>query len=267
MHNKYMNFLNRLFIAPVVVCCSVMVLAVPANSQAKYKTPTVLYYGDSLAAEAAPYVRDIISANNKAVLVNRTYPGSSPCDWTPALALDLSRGTPSAVIIETFGNNISACQIHNGVRARGGGSAYWLQYQRDLENFMSRLAPQTPVWLTAAPAASNDLAGGVSHKALMLALMQKLAANRPNTFAIDAGHAVETSSGGYAASMACLVSEDCSNYISLGMNRMHAYDGLHFCPAIRKATIALLRHCPVYASGAWRFGTAQATPVVRALGL
>ena len=262
-----MNLYIRLIILPIAAaCCVAALLAMPAASQAKYKTPTVLYYGDSLAAESATYVRSALAVNNKAVMVDRTYPGTSPCDWTPAMKLDLSRGVPAAVILETFGNNISRCQIHGGSRASSGSSAYWRQYKKDITDLISMLPDSVPVWLTAAPASWNNGSGESSRSARMFALMQEIAASRNNTWAVDAGAAVEDSKGGYVASMPCLPSEPCTNSPSQGRNRTHAYDGLHFCPAIHNATIALLRHCPVYASGAWRFGMAQVKPVINLLG-
>ena len=227
----------------------------------------ILYYGDSLAAESARYVRASVTAHGRATITDRSVPGTSPCDWTTAIKLDLSRGRPDAVMVETFGNNISRCQIRNGVRPAPKSAAYWTAYERDLLALVQRFPAGVPLWLYAAPAARNDLAGGYSQKARMLALMDRIAAGRPNTWSVDAGAAVESPAGAYTAYLPCLLDEACAGSPTAGSNRVRALDGLHFCPVIVSATIAQLRSCPVYASGAKRFGAAQAAPVVQMLGL
>lgn len=227
----------------------------------------VLFYGDSLAAESARYVRSAVLSHDRATFTDRSAPGSSPCDWTQAVRLDLSRGRPDAVMIETFGNNISRCQMRNGVRPASKTAAYWSAYERDLLALIRRFPAGVPIWLYAAPAARNDLAGGHSQKARMLALMQSVAASRPQTFAVDAGSAVESPAGAYSPYLQCLADEPCANAPTAGSNRVRSLDGLHFCPVIVSATIAQLRSCPVYASGARRFGAAQAAPVVERLVL
>lgn len=233
--------------------------------QSKYR---VVDYGDSLGAEAYRYVNTSLTANGRAKVTNRTYPGSSPCDWNSAAKLDTAAGQPDAVIIETFGNNISNCQLDSaGNRPTNGSQAYWAAYYDDLVNLIGKFGTKVPIWLTAAPAARNDTTGGVSHKARMLQLMQQVADSRPNTFVVDAGASVENPGGTYAPYLPCLPNEECANFMGHAWNDMHSEDGLHFCPRIKRATIALLRNCPVYASGAWRFGNAQADGVKTLLGL
>jgi len=232
----------------------------------------IIYYGDSLAAEAAPYLQSQLTQSGRATMVNRTYPGSSPCDWKPAVNLDLSRGMPQAVIIETFGNNISSCQLVGGKRIPSGSAQYWNMYKKDLTLLMNRFSSKTKIWLVAPPAAKNDLSGSgsakSSHKRSMMYLMNTLAAARQNTWALDAGAAVEGPGGTYSPYLACLPLEAClGSGVWEGLNRVRALDGLHFCPTIISATIDQLRHCPVYASGAYRFATAQAIPIINNLGL
>lgn len=248
----------------------VCLFAWSGNSQSAAKpsrlasAPYVLYYGDSLAAEAHQYFQDELGTS----VVDRTYPGSAPCDWTQAVKLDLSRGTPKAVIIETFGNNISDCTKVSGQRVPSESKAYWAMYQDRLQTLINRFPRTTRIWLNAPPAAKNDLSAGRSHKAVMLQTMKGVAATRPNTFVVDAGAAVESPQGEYSAYAACsAIDPECSNVPRGGWTRVRAKDGLHFCPTIEYATVAQLRNCPVYSPGAKRFALAQAEPVKKFLGL
>ena len=47
--------------------------------------------------------------------------------------------------------------------------------------------------------------------------------------------------------------------------RPRAPDGAHFCPGAPDAVRGVTSGCPVWSSGAFRFGTAMATPVLQAL--
>ena len=218
----------------------------------------IYYYGDSIAAESFPYFKKAMQTKVSWLAVDRSLPGSSPCDWYARLAADMRLGTPRIVMIESFGNNISRCQIRNGSRANSESNTYWQRYQADLNSLVSRVPTDIPVWLSPAAAARNDLSAGTSHKARMLSAMQAVARAHSNVKIVDAGAAVELPGGQYSPWANCLPKEPCTNQPALGKNILHARDGLHFCPAITNATIALLRHCPVYASGAYRFANAQA---------
>jgi hypothetical protein len=49
------------------------------------------------------------------------------------------------------------------------------------------------------------------------------------------------------------------------VNVVRAVDGTHFCPVPSDAVQAVAGDCPVWSSGAFRFGTAMADPVIRDL--
>jgi hypothetical protein len=231
---------------------------------AKYR---ILYYGDSLAAETASYVLPLLTAHSRAKVVDRSGPGSSPCDWRLPLGLDLGRAPADGVMIEFFGNNISRCQLNlDGTRNKSEGPLYWERYEADARETLARFAPATPVWIAAAPSAWNDMSSGASHKGRMLTLLQRVASDRPNTWVIDAG-AGEEVNGHHVSFLPCMAEEQCLNDPSAGMNRVRSPDGLHFCPAFRRATIALLRNCPTFSPGASRFASAWAAAVVARFGL
>ena len=229
-------------------------------------TPRVILYGDSLSVESSKYVRAALSRGQAVEFSSRAVSGSAPCDWLDRAVTDASEG-PDAVIIETFGNNVSACQLdRSGKRAPSETLPYWNQYRDDLHRLAQLFPSPTKVFITAAPAAYNDRSAHASHKHRMLIAMLAAAQGLDNVKVINAGRAVELH-GQYARVLACRRNEHCSNRPRFGYTYVRARDGLHFCPAILHATVAELEHCSTRASGAWRFGNAQAAPVIEALGL
>jgi len=228
--------------------------------------PRVILYGDSLAVESGKYVRAALMRDHAVNFSSRAVSGSAPCDWLERAMTD-STESPDAVIIETFGNNVSRCQLDaKGNRPTSESLAYWDQYRDDL-NKLARLFPSsTKVFITAAPAAYNDRSAHASHKHRMLIAMLAAAKGLDNVKVINAGRAVELH-GQYVRVLPCRRNEHCANQPRFGYTYVRARDGLHFCPSILRATVAELEHCPTRASGAWRFGTALASPVVAALGL
>ena len=86
---------------------------------------------------------------------------------------------------------------------------------------------------------------------------------------VDAGAAV-LDDGAWTDSLPCLPVEPCAD-TSLESeperNLVRAADGLHFCPASPAAERGVTGDCPVWSSGAFRFGTALAAPVLESIAL
>ena len=227
----------------------------------------VFLYGDSLSVETAPWLRSRLTRWKTANLVNRSFPGSAPCDWFSQAVVD-ARTRPAAVIIQTFGNNQSGCQLTKaGNRPRSEGDRYWRDYRYDLRRLARTFPRSTRIYMIAPPTAYNDKASGRSHKGRMLRTMEKAAYGVANARVIDAGRAAEGPGGTYSRVLPCLPREVCSNSPKRGFTYVRAEDGLHFCPTVLKATVQQLTRCPVKASGAWRYANAQANPIIRDLGL
>lgn len=226
-------------------------------------------YGDSLSVEAGPHIARSLRKGKQAIFVNRAVSGTAPCDWRADIRRDVARKQVDLAIVEVYGNNASDCQLEiaGGKRPRTDGSKYWAMYRKDLKDTIDLFPPSVKVMLVAAPAASVDRLSGSSHKAHMLALMKTLAGHRDNSFVVDAGLRVEEPSGYFTRVMKCARPGPCTNHPSTGLAIVRAHDGLHFCPPIMFAKTDLLKHCPVVAYGAWRFGLYQAVRAARALGI
>ncbi|MEI6446303.1 MAG: hypothetical protein WCO96_00315 [Actinomycetes bacterium] len=235
-------------------------------SDGRQKTRVVLY-GDSLSVESGRHVRSTLRrADSNVEFANRSFPGTAPCDWFQRASVDAERKT-FAVIVEAFGNNQSKCQLTEaGNRPRSEGDLYWRRYRTDLRKLIAMFPDTTKIFLTAPPAAYNDDSAGKSHSRRMLMTMRKAALGFRNVRVVNAGKAVETTDGQYTRSLPCLRAEpECTNQPKRGFNLVRAEDGIHFCPPVLKATVESLARCPVYSSGAWRFGRAQAEPVASLL--
>lgn len=245
----------------------VSMIALAWAPQAQAKDLRVYYYGDSIAFESFRSFQQAINQKVNWTVVNRSYPGTSPCDWFQSLESDMARGDAKAVILESYGNNMSKCQIRKNGRAPSDSPSYWRRYRQDLGWFMDRIPGKIPVWMTPPAASSMDLMSGISHKARMLATMQQVAKDYPNLKVFDAATLIDRPGRRYASSAPCLAAEPCSNVPRKGYNRLHSGDGLHYCPSMPYATVAWLANCPSYSSGAWRFGNTQVSTILGGLGI
>mgnify|MGYP006269717699 CR=1 FL=1 len=205
----------------------------------------------------------------QAIFVTHAVSGTAPCDWRTDIRRDVARKKVDLAIVEVYGNNASNCQVKiaGGKRPKLDSPEYWAMYREDIKETIDLFPPSVKVMLVAAPAASMDKASGSSHKAHMLDLMTTLANHRDNTFVVDAGSRVEEPKGQFVRIMACARPGPCPNHPAKGQAIVRAHDGLHFCPPIMFAKTELLKHCPVIAYGAWRFGLFQAVKAARALGI
>jgi hypothetical protein len=226
-------------------------------------------YGDSLSVESGPFVARSLRKNKKAIFINRAVSGSAPCDWRPIITHDVTTKTVEFAIMEIYGNNASRCQVKiaGGHRPKTDSSEYWAMYRTDIKDTLALFPASVKVMLVAAPAARVDRVTGHSHKAHMLDMLKTLAAHRHNTFVVDAGSRVEEPLGHFTRIMHCAKTGPCPNHPSTGFAVVRSHDGLHFCPPIMIAKTELLKHCPVLAYGAWRFGLFEAVKAARAMGI
>lgn len=233
----------------------------PANADGPAVTPRVSLYGDSIALEAAKWVKASLTRTRAVQFTDRSLPASSPCDWQSTATQEANTAAPDSIIVEVFGTNMSRCQLDaKGKRAADGSAAYMSRYGQDLENFVNAFQDtKTQIFLASAPPARNDVSRtGVSHKQAMVALLRRIASAHPNVTFVDAGAAVEAAGGGYARSLPCLPTEQCPNRPAAGFAIMRALDGLHFCPTVLHATMSSLRSCPQVPLGAIRYAEALA---------
>jgi hypothetical protein len=229
--------------------------------------PLVILYGDSLAWEAEDAFVDAFAGLPYVQVLTRTYGGTAICDWFDEMQADAALA-PGAVVLEFSGNALTSCMQD----ADGRGltdAAYWVHYRADAENAIAIFAStNTRVFLAGAPVSQRQQLTGDFHGGLVNGMYVDIATHHPEVEYVDAGAAV-LDHGQWTHTLPCLRGEPCTGGTDLldrGFNVVRAPDGGHFCPAAEDAKRGVTATCPVWSSGAYRYGNAMAMPVLVALG-
>lgn len=202
--------------------------------------------GDSLAAETAPVIEFVTPGK---VLVQKFFGGTAPCDWID----DDLEATPTTVVVITFtGNNVTPCMLDS--------TGAKLIDEPLVENY--RAAVGMLIEQAAAAGAWVVLVGQPLHYPAMgteletegiNAAYREYADTMSRVSYVDAGRFVETPDGRYTDRLPCLhVDIDCAPD---GTTVVRG-DGVHFCPVVG------VFPCPVWSSGAIRFGLGIAAAAI-----
>ena len=232
--------------------------------------PLVVLYGDSLAFEAADSFVAAFAVEPDVQVITRTYGGTAICDWLGSMRDDAEALAPGAVVLEFSGNALTACmQGLDGNRL--SGDAYWDRYHTDAETAIDIFVPtHTRVFFAGSPISRLQEASGDFNGGKVNAMYAQIAGERAGDGVgyVDAGAAV-LDNGRWTPSLPCLPSEPCTGGVDgLGraVNIVRAPgDGGHFCPVGEEAKRGVTGACPVWSSGAYRYATAMAQPVLDAL--
>ncbi len=225
--------------------------------------PVVVLYGDSLAWEARDSFTQTLAAHPGMQVVTRTFGGTAICDWLATMADDAASLTPGMVVVEFSGNSFTPC-MQGGDGLPLDATAVTERYRADAATVVATFAPiGTQVVFAGAPT-SGPSADGVGR---LNALYEELANRLTGVSYVDAGAAV-LADDSYTLTLPCLSSEPCGggyNSDGVAVNVVRAADGVHFCPVSGQAVQGVTEDCPVWSSGAYRYGIALAAPVVDAL--
>lgn len=225
----------------------------------------VLLYGDSLAWEAQDHFVAAFADRPDVRVITRTFGGTAICDWLPAMRDDAAMLAPRAVVIEFSGNAWTACMADpNGEPLRGDA---WLErYRRDISEAVEVFAPTgARVYVVGAPRRRPSGATAIDDHARLHDVYRRVAdADASRAEFVDAGAAV-LADRRWTATLPCLPVEPCEggvDAVGRPVNVVRAPDGTHFCPVGRDAIDGVTGLCPVWSSGAYRFGVAMARPVL-----
>ena len=234
--------------ALAVLACGVAMAA--CSSTANAPPPTnVVFVGDSLAEQAAPYLAPLLGSK---ALVPQFFGGTAPCDW---LDKDLQINEHSVVVISFTGDSLSPCMA-DGAGGHLAGQAIVDKYRADITALVNEArAARARVLLVGQPvhadAATTPVVDGINS---IYEELSKDSKDGKDVDFVDAGAAVENPDGTFAQSLPCLPGEaECD---PSGSNDVRSDDGLHFCPGSPPAG-----PCPAYSSGAFRFASAIAAAV------
>jgi hypothetical protein len=144
------------------------------------------------------------------------------------------------------------------------GRTYMTKYREDATTVLAIFrAAGTIVYFAGAPISRQ---AELTHSGTALNQMYAtLTATNIGVRYVDAGQAV-LNHGRWTAGLPCLPDEPCDRRPgSNQQNVVRAPDGVHFCPVGGPARRGVTGLCPVWSSGAYRYGLALASPVERAL--
>ena len=227
-------------------------------------TTRVVLYGDSLAWQAQDSFRVALAAVGITNVTTRTFGGTAICDWLPQMRADEAFLQPDAVVIEFSGNAFTPCMRDLAGRPLSG-PAYFEKYSGDARTALGIFAKvDSRVYLAGSPLGrlaeqTHDFTSRhLNH------LYAAIAAASRNARYINAGASV-LDHGQWTDTLPCLPEEPCAGGIDRSgrlVNIVRAPDGSHFCPVAAPAVLGVTAACPVYSSGAYRYGTAMAAPVI-----
>jgi hypothetical protein len=204
--------------------------------------------------QAAPFFNMELSG---AATSDVQYGGASICTWLNIMGQDAATFRPEAVVLEFVGDSFSPCM--NGVQPFT--AAFYAKYQADAEaaiGIFARTGAHVyiagyPIMLTTE---SNPLWDHLNQ------VLAGVAAASPDASFMDAGAAVENN-GAFTFSLPCLYFELCANQPGPGQNLVRDPAGTHFCPTNQGTVTGLYWYCDVWSSGAFRYGAAMASGVIK----
>jgi len=227
--------------------------------------PRVALYGDSLSSESQSYFAEFLMRNGVTDVLTNSFGGTAPCDYLDEMRQDVAAFRPTAVVIEFSGNAFTECmQDANGTPVTG--DEFFARYRDAATEALRIFAPSgAHVYFVGTPVSRGTEETRNRNSELLNRLYASLSTLGLSTY-VDAGAAV-LDHGHWTETLPCLADEPCAEATDTSgtpANVVRAPDGVHFCPASPGAVRGVTGECPVWSSGAFRFGTAMATPVVNA---
>jgi hypothetical protein len=222
----------------------------------------VVLYGDSLAVEAQEAFRLAVSGDGRAEVLVRIFGGTAICDFFETMRADLAAVAPDVVVMEFSGNSVTPCVNHEPI----SGELFDQRYAADAASVMELYQPLgIPVYWIGTPVPRDPTPAPTVDRARLRTMYSELPDRYPGAHYVDAAQSV-LREGAYTEALPCLFFEPCESFADPvtgePANRVRSPDGIHFCPVALTGDAAG-GGCPVWSSGAWRFGQAMAEPVVR----
>jgi hypothetical protein len=230
---------------------------------------TVVVYGDSLAWEAEAVIGSELVASGVGDVRLHTYGGTAICDWLDEMREDAAELRPTVVVVEFSGNAFTPCMTGpDGVTLAASREAYFEKYTHDASEVIDIFAGTgTRIVFVSAPIGRGVEERHDPDTGRLNRIYQDLALSHPGTAFVDAAAAVLWN-GHYTDVLPCLPSEPCTGAVDangIAVNVVRAPDGGHFCPGAADANRGVTERCPVWSSGAYRYGSAIAAGVIMQL--
>ncbi len=221
--------------------------------------PVAVLYGDSLAWEAREAFSSALAGQPGVEVHQRTFGGTAICDWLDQKADDVVELQPGIVVVQFSGNNFTPCMRGESGRPLTGDELVE-RYAADARAVASIFEGSDVELVFAGAPIDRD---GSSRIGRINDVYRRLAADLERVSYVDAGASV-LADGRWTATLPCLPGERCDAIGATGPGRnvVRSPDGLHFCPSAYDSELGVTTECPVWSSGAFRFGSALAQPVL-----
>jgi len=231
----------------------------------------VVLYGDSLASEAGPYFRDALAGAGVTDVKLSTFGGTAICDWLDRMRTDAALLRPTAVVVEFSGNALTPCMADaTGRSLVETPDAFQQKYLGDAQQVLEIFAGTgTRVYFAGAPLTRRAAEDPDADPEWLNRVYASVVADTAHGRYVDSGRATLRGNR-WTATLPCLPSEPCTGGVDgdgTPVNVVRAPDGGHFCPGAPDASNGVTEECPVWSSGAYRYGNAMAAPIVRDLGV
>jgi hypothetical protein len=218
----------------------------------------VLVYGDSLTAEAKPYIEGFVRDVGHSHALVRGAPGGATCDLFDLMGYDSTHEHPTVVVIQFSGNNITRCMQDSRGKALTG-DAWLAKYRADTVHAVQLLRRTgAQIWLGTSPIGLVADTKGQNDVYRLAAMYHEVAARHPGVHVTDSAAAVLAFGRYWTRTLPCLRNEPCTQVDTNAQraNQVRANDGVHFCPVSMPNGMS----CPVWSSGAMRFGVGLVLP-------
>lgn len=231
------------------------------SSEATAPLARVALVGDSLSVESQGNFNLAITGNHRAELRTLTWGGTAICDWVPAIRSMVGSWHPQVMAFQFTGNNITACTHDPKTGRPFTGQTLldnYVYYMSMTINYLQQ--NRVPdVWLEGLPPFKAPASQFGSLRNPLDAAWAKLAASyKQGVHYYPAGQVLEwhwaNTSNTYTDFMPCMYFEPCPASTAPFV-RVRSPDGVHFCPVLTSGP------CPVWSSGAFRYGMSMATPI------
>ncbi|MGQ0824197.1 MAG: SGNH/GDSL hydrolase family protein [Actinomycetota bacterium] len=182
----------------------------------------VAIYGDSLSAEAQPYLEMLAGASGRE-LEPGFFWGTAPCDWVDDIEQRTPRDEPVAIVMAFAGNNVTPCT--DGAT----GTALADQYERDVRRgAVAATSAGAHVVLVGPPDMDAPLYR--EHAPLIRARMEDIADELADVEFVDGRELL--SPDGFAPALPCRedFGEDAAHGCTDGEIVVRHEDGVHFDP-------------------------------------
>jgi hypothetical protein len=244
-----------------LVAVGVVLLQLPAQGTVSH---VALAYGDSLTYETTPTVAARFASKPSWRVTVRAYPYVALCDMVGWLQADLVSGArPTIITVETHGGDSTPCMDEpDGTQIVRDSPDYYAHYRADFDAFFAAatsIGARVVVFATPPDKAATSQ--------IEQNTLTAIATTEAGLFhGVSISKAGRTALGGnrWRQTERCVAIETAAMGCDTTTDQIivRAPDTVHFCPTGYADLNALLAGCPIYSSGAYRYGRALASAIV-----